>query len=207
MDDALQNNAAYTFIAEYIRITGSQVYWTGLYYPRSQWGPSGIGLTNYMGVAGLFATVNATFDGLKVPNYKGPMLYVTKAENNLVTLESLTSADGASNTLMFGEMIGASYPFTPRDGGFTWIAAGANVTYWCIPSSLPHVYWNDWSSKHASGIVNFVMGDGSVRPVQPSGRDDAADQPYSPATPPEQAFWAISGFADGDNTRAEGITP
>ena len=55
----------------------------------------------------------------------------------------------------------------------------------------------------AASVVNFVVGDGSVRGVRPTGRNGA--NPNNPLTLPERAFWAASGYMDGDNTRADGI--
>jgi hypothetical protein len=61
---------------------GDNVNLEGIDYPASTWGAAGVGLTNYMGVAGLFATVNGTLGNLQIQNYKGAMLYVAKAQNN-----------------------------------------------------------------------------------------------------------------------------
>jgi prepilin-type N-terminal cleavage/methylation domain-containing protein/prepilin-type processing-associated H-X9-DG protein len=215
VEETFSNSKAILVALVYIVINGNNVTWTGSGFYPGDLGPAGIGLTNYMGVAGMFATVDGNFfstpnnlQGSSAKQYRGPMLYVTRAEQqtNLVTLDSLTAADGASNTLLFGEMITSSYPFNPRDVGFSWIASGANVTFWTIPNSLSGVYWNDWSSKHAGGLVNFVMADGSVRAIRPPGRDNTKDQPFNPPTTAEQAFYAISGFSDGDNTKSDGIT-
>jgi len=120
-------------------------------------------------------------------------------------MDALTAADGASNTLMFGESLNSSYG-QPRDVGFTWAGAGYLTAYYVIPSDRADVIWGDWSSNHSGLIVNFAFGDGSVRPVRPTGRDAATGWPHDPLLPPERAFWAISGFADGDATRADGIT-
>ena len=144
-------------------------------------------------------------------NYRGVMLPVTKSERNTLSLESLTGADGTSNTLMIGETLNSSFPTSDtnnlRDTGFAWIGAGYMATYWCIPTTLKDVYWADWSSKHPGMIVNFVMGDGSVRGIKTTGRDEASGgYPHEPTTTPERAFMAISGYPDGDNTKSDGIT-
>jgi hypothetical protein len=54
-------------------------------------------------------------------------------------------------------------------------------------------------------VVNFAFGDGSIRPVRPTGRDTGSI-PHDPLTTTERAFWAISGYGDGDNTKSDGIT-
>jgi prepilin-type N-terminal cleavage/methylation domain-containing protein len=174
----------------------------------SNFGAEGIGHTNYIGCGGMFGNLTGSWDGLQFRQYRGIMLPVTKAEINIVTMEALTNADGASNTLMVGEMIGSSFG-TPRDDGLAWIGSGTHPTLWCIPDTPSNVHWWDWSSKHAGLVVNFVMGDGSVRALRPTGRNLTSPYgsfPHSPLSAPERAFLAISGYADGDPTTADGIT-
>jgi prepilin-type N-terminal cleavage/methylation domain-containing protein/prepilin-type processing-associated H-X9-DG protein len=166
----------------------------------------GLGLTNYIGCAGVFGGIPATMNGLPAGNYKGLMLNVTSStQNNRLTLAGVTSGDGTANTLMFGETLGSSFG-TPRDVGYAWIGSGMDPTYWVIPTALQNVYWGDWSSKHSGMMVNFVMGDGSVRSVKSTGRDETVGAPHNPLATPEQAFWAVSGFLDGDATKSDGIT-
>jgi prepilin-type N-terminal cleavage/methylation domain-containing protein/prepilin-type processing-associated H-X9-DG protein len=174
--------------------------------------PDGIGLTNYVGCGGVFGNLAGTWNGLQVRQYKGIMLPVTKSETNTVTTDALTGGDGASNTLMIGEMIGSSYG-NERDFGFPWISSGSRPTFWCIPQSPQFVHWPDFSSKHSGMMVNFVMGDGSVRGIRPTGRDENSHlgsillhNPHDPLTAAERAFWAISGFGDGDTSQSDGIT-
>jgi prepilin-type processing-associated H-X9-DG protein len=176
----------------------------------SNFGQQGIGMTNYIGCGGVFGTAATdSFGGLQALRYKGMMLPVTKTEKTVVTLEAVTSADGTSNTLMIGESIGSSSG-NARDVGFAWIASGTHPTFMCIPDSRPNIHWWDWSSNHSGMMVNFAMGDGSVRAIKPTGRDQTSgfggSYPHNPLTLAEQAFWAISGYSDGDITAAEGIT-
>ena len=134
---------------------------------------------------------------------------ITKSEPSIVALQAVSGADGTSNTIMVGESLGSSYG-TPRDIGFAWIASGSHPSFMCVPDSRPNVHWWDWSSNHAGGVVNFVMGDGSIRPIRPTGRDTTSPSggsyPQSPLTASERAFWAISGYTDADATQADGIT-
>jgi prepilin-type N-terminal cleavage/methylation domain-containing protein len=191
-------------------IVASMYLTTDLYhgegFTAAQFGTAGVGLTNYLGVAGVWGDLNVFGHGLQSWRpYKGLFYNTTRTARNQVTLDALTSTDGTSNTLMFGESLNSTFG-TPRDVGFTWAGAGYLTAYFCIPSSRADVYWGDWSSNHTGDIVNFAYGDGSVRPVRATGRDTTLAIPHDPLTPNERAFWAISGYGDGDNTRADGIT-
>jgi prepilin-type N-terminal cleavage/methylation domain-containing protein len=181
--------------------------WSPGIVPVSRFGARAVGLTNYIGCGGVFGTLNGSWSGLQLAQYKGMMLAVTKSELNIVTLEAVSGADGTSNTLMIGESIGSIPGQTPRFG-FSWIASGSKPSFSCIPETLLDVNAFDWSSRHTGMAVNFVMGDASVRAVRPTGRDKYQfnlDFPHNPLTTSEKAFWANSGYADGDATRAEGI--
>ena len=201
VEEILQNPSAFIVWLEFFTPTAYEIVGNN----ASVFGSAGIGLTNYVGVAGVTGTSDGTRRGLVSKNYRGIMLNNSKTEKNFLTLEGLTGADGASNTLMIGETLNSSFG-TPRDVGYTWIGSGINATYWVIPASFKDIYWGDWSSKHSGMIVNFVMGDGSVRGLRPTGRDEANGVPNNPLTTPERAFWAASGFIDGDTTHADGIT-
>ena len=136
------------------------------------------------------------------------MLPITKAETNTLSLDAITTADGTSNTLMIGETLTAGFN-GPRIAALPWIASGSHPTLWCIPDSMADEVWYDWSSRHSGMMVNFAMGDGSVRAIKPTGRDAKSPfgvYPHNPPTPMEQAFMAISGYADGDPAEADGVT-
>jgi prepilin-type N-terminal cleavage/methylation domain-containing protein len=203
VEEVLQNANAY--IATAINYGQPGIYAGGGWAigpgsnPHSaDFGAAGIGLTNYMGSGGVMGTVSptGTFAGLQVVQYKGMMLPVTKTTSNLVTLEGVASADGTSNTIMLGESLGSTNG-GPRDVGFPWIVSGSRPTFWCIPDTRSNIRWFDWSSNHTGMIVNFVMGDGSVRSIRPTGRDVSSPNggvfPHNPLAPIERAFWAASG--------------
>ena len=140
------------------------------------------------------------------------MLQVTRSETNIVSLQAIANADGASNTLMIGEYTGITSPAFPEpDYFFAWMGSGSRPTYHCIPDSPQNVGWWDWTSKHSGMMVNFVMADGSVRAIRPTGGDltspEGGRYPHNPLTQAERAFWAASGYADGDITKSDGITP
>jgi prepilin-type N-terminal cleavage/methylation domain-containing protein/prepilin-type processing-associated H-X9-DG protein len=182
--------------------------WSPGIVPAGRFGAAGVGLTNYIGCGGVFGTLNASWSNLDLAKYKGMMLAVTKSEFNVVTLEAVSGGDGSSNTLMIGESFGSIPGQNPRFG-FAWIASGSKPSFSCVPVSIPDANGFDWSSKHTGMMVNFAMGDGSVRSLRPTGRDTPQFNirlPHNPLTADERAFWAISGYADGDNTQADGIT-
>jgi prepilin-type N-terminal cleavage/methylation domain-containing protein/prepilin-type processing-associated H-X9-DG protein len=221
VDVVFQNPDAYISTAYFYGAPGliNGNAWTNAGVPGyervSDFGPEGIGLTSYIGCGGVFATQPGTWDGLQLQRYKGVMLAVTKKEPNLVTPAAISSADGASNTLMIGEYMGRTFGDPPPgytrspDGGTTWMASGSHPTFWCTPDSLANAHWWDWSSMHTGMMLNFVFGDGSVRALRPTGHDQSASYgyyPHNPLTQAERAFWALSGYADGDNTQADGIT-
>jgi hypothetical protein len=212
-EEILQTPNAGVATAIFFANTGSSLIpgnpdWIPGVVPVSAFGPGHVGLTNYMGCGGVFGSANGSWGGVFFPQYKGMMLTVTKTELNIVTLEAVSSADGTSNTLMVGESIGGSAPGSPSQIGFGWISSGSRPTFSCIPDSLRDVYWFDWSSMHAGMVVNFAMGDASVRGVRPTGREKVQNNsgfPHNPLTAAEKAFWAISGYADGDTSQANGI--
>ena len=76
--------------------------------------------------------------------------------------------DGLSNTLMFGEVIGAVNSTTKSlDSSFIWMASGVLPTGWGALANTPDagnplVY--RFSSQH-TGVVQFAMADGAVRPL------------------------------------------
>jgi prepilin-type N-terminal cleavage/methylation domain-containing protein len=108
-----------------------------------------IGRTNYLGVAGYF--------GQAFPDFKG--IFTNRTE---VSLSQLTAADGASQTLMFGEVGRGTYPPFGTIA-HTWMGSGALPTAWGTVEQ-PGGAWYAFSSKHAN-CVQFAYGDGSVRRV------------------------------------------
>jgi prepilin-type N-terminal cleavage/methylation domain-containing protein/prepilin-type processing-associated H-X9-DG protein len=108
-----------------------------------------LGVTNYVGVAGFsgVGTGNDTFSGLL-------------ANRTKVSMGNLTAADGASNTLLFGEYRGTG-DNGPRIGSASWIGTGVMPTAWGLPTGDDSGWWH-FSSRHP-GVVQFAFGDGSVR--------------------------------------------
>jgi len=200
LEEVMDNPDALVVATMYLTLD----FYNGDGFYVKQFGAGGVGLTNYLGMNGVWGDWDATDHGLSLLQYKGLFVNATKVARNQVTLDALTSADGTSNTLMFGESLNSTFG-TPRDVGFSWAGAGYLTAYYCIPSSNAEVVWGDWSSNH-SGIVQFAYADGSGRQLRPTGRDPETTWAHYPMTQPERAFWALSGYADGDATRADGIT-
>jgi prepilin-type N-terminal cleavage/methylation domain-containing protein/prepilin-type processing-associated H-X9-DG protein len=132
------------------------------------------GLTNYLGVAGVEAFTGTAFD-----QFAG----VFNA-NSKVTMDGVTSADGTSNVLLFGESLGVG-PRAAREWAFAWAGCGALWTNWGLFNDPPSRA-SAFSSSH-TGIVNFAFVDGSVRPLR---ADTVADTPWL-------AFQYLAGYRDG----------
>jgi len=68
--------------------------------------------------------------------------------------------DGTSNTLAFGETLGGNG--LSRDFRMAWFGSGSMPVAWGL--QLPATsQWYTFSSRHTAGVVQFAMGDGSVR--------------------------------------------
>jgi prepilin-type N-terminal cleavage/methylation domain-containing protein/prepilin-type processing-associated H-X9-DG protein len=150
-------------------------------------GPSQLGRTNYRGVMGLWGyqtsgrwssqgrTWNlANFDGVLYTQSKNSVAWVT-------------SGDGTSNTLMFGESLGGKCQGT-RDYSMAWIGIGS---WYTARGVVEDCDWTHWSSRH-TGVVQFCYADGSVRGVR-KGADLSA-------------LFGATGWKDGEvfNTEALG---
>jgi prepilin-type N-terminal cleavage/methylation domain-containing protein/prepilin-type processing-associated H-X9-DG protein len=130
------------------------------------------GRTNYVGVSGYMGRASKYFNG---PDYEGVL-----CNRSNVTLENVSAADGASNTLLFGETLNGAATGT-RDFVSAWMGVGALPTGFGFPDN-DSVTWGQFSSLHL-GVVNFCFADGSVRPLR-----RASDS---------NTFIALSGWHDG----------
>jgi len=120
--------------------TADAWFFTGITY---------LGLTNYAGVSGYFGDFNATYIGIYT-------------DRSVHSLGQFTAGDGTSTTLMFGELVGASNDAMPtRDVAWSWIGSPCMPTGWGLPTKSQ---WYTFGSKH-TGIIQFCMGDGSVRGI------------------------------------------
>jgi len=123
-------------------------------------GDPALGKTNYLGISGRSGLLSDTYRGLL-------------ANRSLTPLA--TVPDGTSNTLLFGEYAGKGPPTTGwQNVTPCWIGAGMFPTAWGLepqPTNWqsPGVdKWYELSSRH-TGIVQFAMGDGSVRGIKVVG--------------------------------------
>jgi prepilin-type N-terminal cleavage/methylation domain-containing protein len=161
------------------------------------WGPTShnetilsMGRTNYLGVAGYggnaeawnISATRATQMGIPAgqpaTNFQGVFATRTKTRFSHVT-------DGTSNTLLFGEVMGGEVKKpTDTHASFTWMGSGFMVAFSGLAENgAPRRVWSSFNSDHASGIVNFVLVDGSVRNLSPN-------MDYG-------AYIAMSGMGDG----------
>jgi prepilin-type N-terminal cleavage/methylation domain-containing protein len=113
-------------------------------------GQSGLGRTNYLGVAGYGGMANAGYQGIFT-------------NRTPVSITQLTGADGSSNTLMFGE--NAAYKDSTYGLiAYTWMGGGGLPTAWGTVDSQSSA-WYAFTSNH-TGVVQFCWADGSVRGVK-----------------------------------------
>lgn len=132
---------------------------TGGSITYSYWGTDyGMGATNYLAVAGHWGPVKRHASWQKLQG-----LYGQRTKNRFRDM-----TDGSSNTLAIGESTGDEKPPIGSDTGTNannlnhqWINAPAMVTAWGLKkNSLPYFF-----NSYHTGIVQFALGDGSVRGV------------------------------------------
>jgi prepilin-type N-terminal cleavage/methylation domain-containing protein len=166
------------------------------YFP----GETTLGKTNYTGVAGpgwndgsiaAPAALNANYQP-----YTGTYTNRSRVKVNAML-------DGSSNTLTFGEGLGGNSPGA-RDFQWTWMGTGAMATFRGLcngpAGSATAVNWAGFSSNH-TGVVNFCLGDGAVRPVRhgsSSARSPATGATGSTPSADWWAFQALCGYMDSD---------
>jgi prepilin-type N-terminal cleavage/methylation domain-containing protein len=133
----------------------------------TQDGADALGRTNYLGCGGYAGHVG---DPSYYDRFQGVFWNRSKMGFRDIT-------DGASNTLLFGEVTG-----TP-DMSYTWFGMGYMITYWGIQEDPdPNQQWQQFHSYHP-GVVQFCLADGSVTPLA--------------MTMDVQVYFRLSAAADG----------
>ncbi|MCI0456063.1 MAG: DUF1559 domain-containing protein [Gemmataceae bacterium] len=147
---------------------------------------SGVGKTNYVGVAGYFGPASSSYQGIFGDRTKVALTHVL---------------DGTSNTLMFGETLGGNP--RKREFALSWAGVGILPTAWGLLENPPvdppapavtDQNWYRFSSMHTS-IVQFCFADGSVRGLRYVGTSGADWTTYI----------QISGYKDGAATNYDSI--
>ncbi len=168
------------------------------------------GKTNYAGVAGALGKQGEVHTaspsdgpGVDIGQYEG--IFTNRSKT---TLESVTSADGASNTLMFGEGLGGIAQGDNRAWLWTWMGVGSVPTKFGIAPGGGGTADNGgaicFSSRH-SGVTNFSFGDGSVRSLRGSstGQRNPAPTPYQKS--PWGLYQQLAGYKDGLSNDTSGV--
>jgi len=146
--------------------------------------------SNYAGCAGIGPGNHPT-----AGKYTGLL-----ASRSKVGLAAATSADGLSNTLLIGEVGGmASAAGGTPQYEWNFIGGGSCSTVLGISADGPRARIWQFSSSH-SGVVQFAMGDGSVRGLRPGN-----------TTTVNSADWNLlqqmAGFKDGFSADVSPISP
>ena len=115
----------------------------GIYYG----GVNYLGTTNYVGVAGWLG-LSGQVAGQPVG------VFVDRVQT---TVPQITAADGTSQTMMFGEVLGDQATGT-QNFNFSWMGVGNLPTAWGLDRTAG---WYRFGSKHTA-VVQFCYADGSV---------------------------------------------
>jgi competence protein ComGC len=140
--------------------------------------------TNYMGVAGCGTGTHAEFN-----QFEG--IYTNRMERSL---GELAAADGASNTLLYGETCTNALANRRSVHDICWMAGGGLGTYHGLEQGRK-ARGTTFSSYHSAG-VQFCFGDGSVRLVR-FGATQWNTNPATPLTADWRLLQQLAGWRDG----------
>ncbi len=187
-DDPYQRNNVYVTTTTY---PGGVTMW----FFVAGGGGDNLGRTSYLACGGgLGQSGDSGWD-----QYQG--IYTAQS---MATTAQVTSRDGTSHTIAFGEAVGNDAPASSGDtflATYSWMGSSWMPTAWGLAASAygdpagsnypaGSKLWFQYSSFHP-GIVQFCFADGSVRGV--STRQNVFDF----GNPAYTAYLYASGFKDG----------
>jgi prepilin-type N-terminal cleavage/methylation domain-containing protein len=149
-----------------------------------------LGRSNYTGIQGLIHQT-IPVDPFYA-QYNGMMGYRTK-----LTLGQVTVSDGTSNTLMFGEGLGA-YNNGQRLRSWSWMGWGSMPVYWGVQRK-DSSDWFTLGSMHAAG-AQFAYGDAHVGTIRFGV--------YEAFSATSRDWWVLAqlaGYKDGFNENPSSI--
>ena len=140
--------------------TNSPIWWVGIrFFDDNEFGLS-FGVRNYSGVGGVVGDITGNQNEWR--NHEGVLGNRTKTSFANIT-------DGASNTLLFGEVVGRNTSWLGAGGGgvvYSWIGS-VNLPVWnwgTENTNSPSTLLRAFQSNHP-GTVNFARADGSVEAI------------------------------------------
>jgi prepilin-type N-terminal cleavage/methylation domain-containing protein len=150
-----------------------------------------LGRTSYLGVGGAFGRgTNATLD-----KYEG--LFTNRSQNSLGRI-----ADGTSNTLLFGEILGGQSNGVKQYSA-SWMGVGAMPTIGGMKEVNPT--WFQYSGNHP-GIVQFCFADGSVRGLKRGITAATGRLLQGPYSEDWYVLQQLSGYRDGEVRDTSSLT-
>jgi prepilin-type N-terminal cleavage/methylation domain-containing protein len=143
-DDANWSHDVFALTNFYFNQQKGEIWAQAMYFDGGE--GNVLGRTNYLGVAGRVPAGDHKYSGL----------FLNRCTNDFSTI-----TDGASNTMLLGEAMGAR----PEDGyarewAFSWIGCGAMATAW----GLDRKVWCKFASRHPT-VVQFAFADGAVHSI------------------------------------------
>lgn len=178
----------------YLSNTSNNYTFYGVRFSSESATPNGasvvLGRTNYTGIQGL---VHQTIPvDPFYAQYNGMLGTRTR-----ITLGDVTVADGTSNTLMFGEGLGA-YNQGQRLRSWSWMGWGSMPVYWGVQRK-DAADWFTLGSMHAAG-AQFAYGDAHVGTVRFGT--------YEAFSSTSRDWWVLAqlaGYHDGFNENPSSV--
>jgi len=123
-----------------------------------------LGRTNYLGNAGYCGNIGCPQSYVTLGGKPRGLMTLMGPFTNRSKSEHRSLIDGASYTVLFGEVMGGDTVSDVRHS-FAWISCNGLPTAWGIaPDTLDEFGWYQFNSYHP-GVVHFCMGDVSTKAV------------------------------------------